>query len=162
MIGYLEIINGKKYLIEMSNVENSEIAYIMGRLQDLDKTLTELRTRLQERGERVELAKGVFWDQVSGVISRGNQALGKLTKTENSVFSLLIRHRGRVITHRDLVHGAWGHEYVGDVDRHKVNLNVSRINIKMRGLELPTIMSFDGIGYGYGLVASDEERDRVD
>jgi two-component system KDP operon response regulator KdpE len=72
-----------------------------------------------------------------------------LSPTEFNLLELLLRHAGKVVTHRTLLHAVWGPEYVGDTQLLRVYISQLRGKIEPQP-ERPTyIRTEPGVGYRF-------------
>jgi two-component system KDP operon response regulator KdpE len=72
-----------------------------------------------------------------------------LSPTEFNLLELLLRHAGKVVTHRTLLHAVWGPEYVGDTQLLRVYISQLRGKIEPHP-ERPTyIRTEPGVGYRF-------------
>jgi two-component system KDP operon response regulator KdpE len=72
----------------------------------------------------------------------------RLTATEYHLLNVLVRHAGRVTTHRQLIHEVWGSTQYQDA-AHLLRVTVSNLRRKLAGdsrMRLP-IVTEPGIGY---------------
>ncbi|MCZ7543312.1 MAG: response regulator [Anaerolineae bacterium] len=87
---------------------------------------------------RVDLARRV-------VEVRGLEV--QLTPTEYSLLSMLIKHAGKVLTHRQLLHEVWGPGYQGEKHLLRVNISNLRSKLEVEPARPQYILTEPGVGY---------------
>lgn len=108
-----------------------------------------LRRASPEPEESVIAAEGLELDVAAHVVRRDGDAI-HLTPTEFALLRALMRNRGRLLTHRDLLVEVWGIEYADDV----TVLRGQIANLR-RKIEPPTkprhhyVRTEAGIGYRF-------------
>ena len=106
------------------------------------------------------------WDQPSQIgerLSRGGivvdmprhevQVQGRsvdLTPIEFNLLVYLMRHAGKVLSHRDILHNVWGHEYGSEVEYLRVYMGHLRQKVELDPLKPQYILTERGIGYRFG------------
>ena len=70
-----------------------------------------------------------------------------LTPIEYDLLALLVKHRGKLVTHRQLLHEVWGPQY-GD-ETHYLRVHVAHIRSKLeRDASRPRhVITDPGVGY---------------
>ncbi|MBY0612430.1 MAG: response regulator [Beijerinckiaceae bacterium] len=121
------------------------IGELMARLR------TALRRKAREAGEqtRVEIGPLVV-DTLKRLVTKGGEVV-RLTPKEYDLLVLLIRHAGRVVTHRQLLAAVWGPAHVEDTQYLRVFIGQLRAKIEPDPAS-PTIVTTEP-GVGYRLVA---------
>lgn len=106
-----------------------------------------LRHRLQEAGTRpVYQAAGVSVDLVRREVRRDGEEL-HLSPKEYDILDQLVRHAGKVLTHRHLLRAVWGSELDADVQYLRVYIRQLRGKLE-RDPERPAlIVTESGVGY---------------
>lgn len=113
---------------------------------DLIRGIAQLRARVDTLEAEVERYRGIMRDAEADCPS----AWG-LTATETKVAALLLRRRGKMVTHESIISYVWGDEEPDSVE-NVMCIHVSRIRRKVRphGLDIEMIW-----GRGYKLVQVD-------
>ncbi len=117
----------------------------------------ELVARLQAalrragRGEdepRIVL-DGLEIDLAARVVVRDSEPV-HLTPIEFELLRVLVRNRGRLMTHRKLLAEVWGPEYVDDIQPLRTHIARLRAKIEPEGAEGPRFIVTDpGVGYRF-------------
>jgi two-component system, OmpR family, KDP operon response regulator KdpE len=76
-----------------------------------------------------------------------NSTAVKLTKTEYALLHLLAEHPGKVLTHRQLLRGAWGPEYENETHYLRVYMGQLRKKIETDPNNPRYIVTEPGVGY---------------
>jgi two-component system KDP operon response regulator KdpE len=84
---------------------------------------------------------------LAGHLVKLNQQLVKLTATEYDILKVLIRHKGKVVTHRMLLNEVWGPNSVEHVHYLRVYLGNLRKKLKVENSEQELISTEAGVGY---------------
>lgn len=71
----------------------------------------------------------------------------KFTETEYNLFSLLLQHAGKVMTHEQLLSEVWGSEYRDEVEYLRVTIARIRQKVKSIAEGLDLIVTYPGVGY---------------
>jgi two-component system KDP operon response regulator KdpE len=116
----------------------------------------ELVARLQaalRRGGRSEqeprvLAGDLEVDLAARVVNRGGQPV-HLTPIEFDLLRVLVRNRGRLMTHRALLGEVWGPEYADDVQTLRTHIARLRAKIEPGGDPPRYIVTDPGVGYRF-------------
>jgi two-component system, OmpR family, KDP operon response regulator KdpE len=75
-----------------------------------------------------------------------------LTPIEFELLRVLVRNRGRLMTHRKLLAEVWGPEYVDDIQPLRTHIARLRAKIEPEGAEGPRYIVTDpGVGYRFSL-----------
>jgi two-component system KDP operon response regulator KdpE len=75
-----------------------------------------------------------------------------LTPIEFELLRVLVRNRGRLLTHRKLLAEVWGPEYVDDIQPLRTHIARLRAKIEPEGAEGPRYIVTDpGVGYRFSL-----------
>jgi two-component system KDP operon response regulator KdpE len=72
-----------------------------------------------------------------------------LTPIEFDLLRVLVRNRGRLMTHRDLLCQVWGPEYVDDVQPLRTHIARLRAKIEPDGSRQRYVMTEPGVGYRF-------------
>ncbi len=72
-----------------------------------------------------------------------------LSPTEFSLLEMLMRHAGKLVTHRTLLHRVWGPEYVSDMQLLRVYIGQLRGKIEERPERPAYIITEPGVGYRF-------------
>jgi two-component system KDP operon response regulator KdpE len=116
----------------------------------------ELVARLQaalRRGGRSEdeprIAVGELEiDLAARVVRRGGEDV-HLTPIEFDLLRVLVRNRGRLMTHRALLSEVWGPEYVEDVQTLRTHIARLRAKVEAEGQAPRVIVTDPGVGYRF-------------
>lgn len=74
----------------------------------------------------------------------------ELTPIEFNLLVYLMRHAGKVLSHRDILQNVWGHEYSNEVEYLRVYMGHLRQKIEIDPLKPSYILTERGIGYRFG------------
>jgi two-component system KDP operon response regulator KdpE len=108
-----------------------------------------LRRARPERDEPVIAADGLEVDLSARVVRRDGAEV-HLTPIEFDLLRLLIRNRGRLLTHRALLGEVWGPAYVNDVATLRTSIARLRRKIEPAGAGGPRYIRTDaGVGYRF-------------
>jgi two-component system KDP operon response regulator KdpE len=111
----------------------------------LARIRTALRHRLrQDNAEKPLIVNGLTIDPVLHRVTLDNATL-PLTKREHALLLLLVRNRGRVLTHRQILTAIWGHAHTEDVAYLRVY--VGQLRRKLGPVFASLIVTEPGIGY---------------
>ncbi|MGZ3789505.1 MAG: winged helix-turn-helix domain-containing protein, partial [Bacteriovorax sp.] len=84
---------------------------------------------------------------LSGHVVKINSQQIKLTTTEYDILKVLIRHKGKVVTHRMLLNEVWGQNSTEHVHYLRVYLGNLRKKLKIEGTDQELISTEAGVGY---------------
>lgn len=115
----------------------------MGEL--MARVRVSLRSAVGENG-----AKVICGDLAVDLAARRvtvNETEIKLTPTEYEIIKLLAQHRGKVLTHRQLLESVWGHGYQEDTHYLRVYIGQIRRKIEANPNRPQYIKTESGIGY---------------
>jgi two-component system, OmpR family, KDP operon response regulator KdpE len=94
---------------------------------------------------------GLEIDLAARVLLRDSQPI-HLTPIEFELLRVLVRNRGRMLTHRKLLAEVWGPEYVDDIQPLRTHIARLRAKIEPEGAEGPRYIVTDpGVGYRFSL-----------
>jgi two-component system KDP operon response regulator KdpE len=96
--------------------------------------------------EPVYLAGGVTVDAIRRQVFRNGEEV-HLTPTEYKLLATLIRHAGRVLTHRQLLHEVWGANYVEQTHYLRVYMAQLRHKLEPDPTRPRLLITEPGIGY---------------
>jgi two-component system KDP operon response regulator KdpE len=71
----------------------------------------------------------------------------RLTPIEYKLLSLLARHAGKVLTHKQLLGGVWGPEYLGEMNSLRVFMAGLRRKIEKQPAQPRYLLTDQGVGY---------------
>jgi two-component system, OmpR family, KDP operon response regulator KdpE len=116
----------------------------------------ELVARLQaalRRGGRSEeeprIAVGPLEiDLAARTVRRGGESV-HLTPIEFDLLRVLVRNRGRLMTHRALLGEVWGPQYVDDVQTLRTHIARLRAKVEPEGQASRCIVTDPGVGYRF-------------
>jgi two-component system KDP operon response regulator KdpE len=107
-----------------------------------------LRRAAPETGEPVIAADGLEVDLADRTVRRDGAPV-HLTPIEFDLLRMLVRNRGRLLTHRALLEAVWGPAYVGDVATLRTNIARLRRKIEPDGEGPRYIRTDPGVGYRF-------------
>jgi two-component system, OmpR family, KDP operon response regulator KdpE len=108
-----------------------------------------LRRSSTEPEESVISAAGLEVDLAAHVVRRDGEEI-HLTPTEFALLRTLVRNRGRLLTHRDLLVEVWGIEYADEVTVLRGQIaNLRRKIEPSRGRRRHYVLTEAGIGYRF-------------
>jgi two-component system KDP operon response regulator KdpE len=97
------------------------------------------------------VVEGLEIDLAGRVILRDSQPV-HLTPTEFELLRVLVRNRGRLMTHRKLLAEVWGPEYLDDIQPLRTHIARLRAKIEPDGAAGPRYIVTDpGVGYRFSL-----------
>lgn len=85
-------------------------------------------------------------DLVSRTVKVGGKAI-RLTATEYSLLQLLVRHAGKVLTHRQILKEVWGPTYVEQTHYLRVYMTHLREKIEENPSRPELLITEPGVGY---------------
>ncbi len=110
-----------------------------------------LRRAAPADGEPSIAVDGLEIDLAGRVVLRESQPV-HLTPIEFELLRVLVRNRGRLMTHRKLLAEVWGPEYVDDIQPLRTHIARLRAKIEPQGAEGPRYIVTDpGVGYRFSL-----------
>jgi two-component system, OmpR family, KDP operon response regulator KdpE len=99
---------------------------------------TETQPVFQVEGLRIDLAHRQ--------VSLDGQEIA-LTPNEYDLLRLLVKHAGKVVTHRQLLHEVWGTDYESEGHLLRVNISNLRHKIEIDPAQPRYILTESGVGY---------------
>jgi len=81
----------------------------------------------------------------------------KLSPTEYKIISCLIKNRGWIVTHEQLLEKGWGPNYVGDKPFVKLYIRYLRKKIEENPHKPQIIMTERGVGYYFAMKKDDSD-----
>jgi two-component system, OmpR family, KDP operon response regulator KdpE len=110
-----------------------------------------LRRAAPSEGEPSVIVEGLTIDLAARVVSRDSEPV-HLTPIEFDLLRMLVRNRGRLMTHRKLLAEVWGPEYVDDVQPLRTHIARLRAKIEPEGAAGPLYIVTDpGVGYRFSM-----------
>jgi two-component system, OmpR family, KDP operon response regulator KdpE len=108
-----------------------------------------LRHKADGLGEtlRVE-AEGLSVDIAKRIVTKNGEPV-RLTPTEYDLLAILVRHSGRVVTHRQLLGSVWGPAHVEDTQYLRVFIGQLRAKIEPDASNPRIIQTEPAIGYRF-------------
>lgn len=106
-----------------------------------------LRHSLQTFSEKTDLVSGPLSVDLPGHTVTVEGELVKLTATEFNILKVLIKHKGKVVTHRMLLNEVWGPHSVEHTHYLRVYVGALRKKLKVRETTPEVIVTEAGIGY---------------
>jgi two-component system KDP operon response regulator KdpE len=89
---------------------------------------------------------------LSAHLVRSEGELVHLTPIEFELLRVLLRNRGRLMTHRNLLSEVWGPEYVDDIQILRTHIARLRAKVEPKGAESPRYIVTDpGVGYRFAV-----------
>jgi two-component system KDP operon response regulator KdpE len=109
-----------------------------------------LRRAGRAEDEPIVRVDGLELDLAGHLVRREGEAI-HLTPIEFDLLRVLIRNRGRLMTHRRLLEEVWGPQYVDDIQ--PLRTHIARLRAKIEPPEEPApryIVTDPGVGYRFG------------
>ena len=95
--------------------------------------------------------EGLEIDLAARVVRRDGEQV-HLTPIEFDLLRVLVRNRGRLMTHRKLLAEVWGPEYVDDIQPLRTHIARLRAKIEPDGATGPRYIVTDpGVGYRFSV-----------
>jgi two-component system KDP operon response regulator KdpE len=117
-------------------------------LARLNAALRRAGTAVDEPSIRVD---GLEIDLAAHTVLRAGEPI-HLTPIEFGLLTVLMRNRGRLMTHRALLSEVWGPEYVHDVQALRTHIARLRAKIEPASSAEPRYIRTDpGVGYRFGV-----------
>lgn len=114
--------------------------------------LARIRSALRKAGSEPNIPTATFTDLTIDFATRAvkkNNAIVKLTATEYSLLSLLVRNDGKVLTHQHLLKEVWGPSYINESQYLRVFVAQLRKKIESDPNRPRYIVTESGIGYRF-------------
>jgi two-component system KDP operon response regulator KdpE len=105
-----------------------------------------LRHSYKTETQPVFLVEGLRVDLSHRSVSVDGQEIA-LTPNEYDLLRLLVKHAGKVVTHRQLLHEVWGGEYESEGHLLRVNISNLRHKIEPDPAQPKYILTESGVGY---------------
>ena len=110
-----------------------------------------LRRTAPAQEEPTVVVDGLELDLAARVVRRDSQPI-HLTPIEFELLRVLVRNRGRLMTHRALLEQVWGPGYVDDIQPLRTHIARLRAKIEPDGQDGPRYVVTDpGVGYRFAL-----------
>jgi two-component system KDP operon response regulator KdpE len=110
-----------------------------------------LRRAAPTEEEPIIAVEGLEIDLAGRVVRRDSEPI-HLTPIEFDLLRVLVRNRGRLMTHRKLLAEVWGPEYVDDIQPLRTHIARLRAKIEPEGAGGPRYIVTDpGVGYRFSL-----------
>lgn len=122
----------------------------------VQELLARMRVALRNSGEQPAQLSTLFElgplrvDRERQLVWKHDQAV-KLTKTEYKLLNLLMRHVGKVLTHRQILEEIWGQAYVSET--HYLQVYISQLRRKLEDEPTSPRLILTEPGAGYRLAA---------
>lgn len=97
---------------------------------------------------------------LEGHVIRLRDAEVRLSPTEFAVLAQLVRHAGKVLTHRMLLQSIWGAEYGGEAEYLRVYINRLRQKLESDPANPRYLLTEPGVGYRFVATEIDASRRR--
>lgn len=120
---------------------------------DTDELLARVRVAMRHRtGTTSEgkLKAGPIEIDTAAYRVTGNDAIVHLTPKEFSLLFELVRHAGKVLTHRHLLQSVWGEAHLDDIEYLRVTMRGLRQKIESERGRPSLLINEPGIGYRFG------------
>lgn len=114
----------------------------------LARIRSALRRTTLEPNNPVANFQNLSIDFVNRIVKKNNAAV-KLTTTEYSLFSILVRNEGKVLTHRYLLKNVWGNSYQNESQYLRVFIAQLRKKVENDPNRPKHIVTESGIGYRF-------------
>jgi two-component system KDP operon response regulator KdpE len=85
----------------------------------------------------------------------------KLSPTEFKIMSCLVKNRGWIVTHEQLLEKAWGPNYIGDKSFVKLYIRYLRQKIEQNPHKPQIILTERGVGYYFVMQNQDQDSGKV-
>ncbi len=105
-----------------------------------------LRRSVQTESEPVFKTGILMIDFARREVQVGDQPVS-LTPTEYDLLRTLVKHAGKVLTHRQLLHTVWGIAYEGETHMLQVNISNLRRKLEPNPARPSYIITEPGVGY---------------
>ena len=112
----------------------------------LARIRTVLRRVTKDESEPVFTSGDLVVDFTLRSVSMGGRPV-TLTPTEYDLLKTLIKHAGKVLTHRQLLNLAWGNTYENEIHILQVNISNLRHKIEKNPSRPTRIITEPGVGY---------------
>lgn len=110
-----------------------------------------LRRAAPSEDEPIIAVQGLEVDLAARLVRRDSEPI-HLTPIEFDLLRVLVRNRGRLMTHRKLLAEVWGPEYVDDIQPLRTHIARLRAKIEPEGAAGPRYIVTDpGVGYRFSL-----------
>jgi two-component system KDP operon response regulator KdpE len=110
-----------------------------------------LRRAARNEEEPSIVVDGLEIDLAARIVRREGEHV-HLTPIEFELLRVLVRNRGRLMTHRKLLAEVWGPEYVDDIQPLRTHIARLRAKIEQEGRPEPRYIVTDpGVGYRFSL-----------
>ncbi len=116
----------------------------------LARIRTALRNLIQYENEPIVKFGDVSIDFTSRIVKKNNEIL-KLTTTEYNLLSILVKNKGRVLTHQYLLKEVWGNSYSDQTQYLRVFVAQLRKKIEADPNRPKFIITESGVGYRFNL-----------
>jgi two-component system KDP operon response regulator KdpE len=111
----------------------------------LARLRTALRHRYQQQGEKPVFKSGeLSVDVVRRIVTVAGREV-KLTPREYDLLSLLVRHAGKVLTHKNIMREVWGGDT--DVQYLRIYVRTLRQKIEVDPQQPQYVLTEQGVGY---------------
>lgn len=104
------------------------------------------RHQAQPLGESLFTSGELVVDLTNRIIKSSGDII-PLTPTEYDILKVLVKHAGRVITHRQLLQEVWGEQYGDELHMLHVNISNLRRKIEPDSTRPSYIITEPGVGY---------------
>ena len=109
-----------------------------------------IRSQMQAKGETSVLKHGEIEIDLPRHRVLRSGAEVKLTPKEFDLLSLLVRHSGKVVTHRHILHEVWGAPHENDTPYLRVYIGQLRAKLEADPANPVLILTEPGVGYRAG------------
>ncbi len=117
----------------------------------IGELIARLRSAMRRRAREVDEttafeAKGLMVDTLKRVVTRDGTPI-KLTPKEYELLATMVRHAGRVLTHRQLLSAVWGPAHTEDTQYLRVFVGQLRQKVEADPGHPVLIVTEAGVGY---------------
>jgi Response regulators consisting of a CheY-like receiver domain and a winged-helix DNA-binding domain len=106
-----------------------------------------LRHAITAFSEKAEITSGPLKVDLPGHTVTIDGELVKLTATEFNILKVLVKHKGKVVTHRMLLNEVWGPQSVEHTHYLRVYVGALRKKLKLHESTQEVIVTEAGVGY---------------
>ncbi|VFU09701.1 response regulator [Methylocella tundrae] len=108
-----------------------------------------LRHKAHDAGESLHVeVDGLKVDTLRRIVTKNGEPV-RLTPTEYDLLAILVRHAGRVVTHRQLLGSVWGPAHVEDTQYLRVFIGQLRAKVEADPANPRVIQTEPSIGYRF-------------
>ena len=98
------------------------------------------------KGSKIKLGDGIEIDLASRLVTRSDQEVA-LTRTEYELLSHQAKNLGKILTHREMLHGVWGSEYGEETEYLRTFIKQLRRKLEPEPSRPVHLLTQPGVGY---------------